>query len=1047
MGSSKILTVSYGTFSCTLEGFDDSFGTMKAIAEYFRDLAADDRYFGAEPPTPDADMLQRIAEKEIQRRVEAKVSDTGILLRASDGVAAPAVAAESSDAPAARPEQVSETLAEREAEAVSEVPQAPPIEDPYGDIADIPSDSVAAKLARIRAVVNKPADQAGLTAAFADMGEAEANETPADAPVEIEDASFEVEEAEETGREEAEAAEREAAEQAAREKAEAAEREAAEQAAREKAEAAEREAAEQAAREKAEAAEREAAEQAAREKAEAAEREAAEQAAREKAEAAEREAAEQAAREKAEAAEREAAEQAAREKAEAAEREAAEQAAREKAEALDEPEDAFAAALASFEEDTEEDITGEPVDMSDVISQLDQNTYAVGALDGDDLSAKGPDSAAPDEADEARDTGMDDTAPAAAQPERKRTRVIKVKRSAMASALTALGISKPDEAQPTPAKPEDATEGPTSSLTPEAEAELMAELAAVEQELGVSEPQAPSYPDTPHSDAAGDLAEAMAEEPSLAGGIDLGEEASRRAFLAQNEAERSALAMAEETAEIIEAEAMAEDAFEEALQDLSEETPEALAEDTTEELAQDSFDEPDETPGDDEMLQAIAAVTGAPAEMATPVREALAAVAEAGETEVDEAELGEAEPDDSEPDDRFDAEALEALSDEVIDLEPRADEVEDEDLIAPTDEAILDANEDAPTSQELEGLVAQMAEEAENEGRYEAARTRRDRIVSGEQADDRLDRLMDETEGKLQGPEMERRRSAIAHLKAAVAATKAEGGDRLDRGADEARAYREDLASVVRPHSSVESDEGEEVNEADAESEAESSAPLVEDAPQEAATTSAPQEAEGDSAPPVGDVVDLHDPATEEQQAAPARPRRPVLRKAKTQRPGGSPLMLVSEQRIDESLAAQVPSGPVRPRRVTERSLGADLPEVDDRGAPQGMVKSDAQATGIFTDCENFEDFAEKMGADGLEDMLECAAAYASYVEGQPHFSHPQIMRAVAGLKKAEAFSREDSLRSFGQLLRQGKIRKLKRGQFTLSQSSQYTPEKRRAAL
>lgn len=100
----KVMTVSYGTFSCTLDGFDDPFTTMQLVAEYFRKLAAQDRYFGGEPLQPDHNALHQIAQDANPYKVDAEVTETGVTLRKADVVdAAPAPAPENDNAPAPAP--------------------------------------------------------------------------------------------------------------------------------------------------------------------------------------------------------------------------------------------------------------------------------------------------------------------------------------------------------------------------------------------------------------------------------------------------------------------------------------------------------------------------------------------------------------------------------------------------------------------------------------------------------------------------------------------------------------------------------------------------------------------------------------------------------------------------------------------------------------------------------------------------------------------------------------------------------------------------------
>ena len=82
----------------------------------------------------------------------------------------------------------------------------------------------------------------------------------------------------------------------------------------------------------------------------------------------------------------------------------------------------------------------------------------------------------------------------------------------------------------------------------------------------------------------------------------------------------------------------------------------------------------------------------------------------------------------------------------------------------------------------------------------------------------------------------------------------------------------------------------------------------------------------------------------------------------------------------------------------------------------------------------------------GLAEILEAAAAYSVCIEGRPYFSRPQLMSQIGALSADSEYTREDGLRTFGALLRDGRIQKIKRGQFALTESSRYLAEARNLA-
>ncbi|WP_370048064.1 MULTISPECIES: hypothetical protein [Salipiger] len=383
---------------------------------------------------------------------------------------------------------------------------------------------------------------------------------------------------------------------------------------------------------------------------------------------------------------------------------------------------------------------------------------------------------------------------------------------------------------------------------------------------------------------------------------------------------------------------------------------------------EDGWDEEDdledvaEAQDDDAVAEDVAAELGGDAELAAAVGAAMS-----NDDSDDSWEYDDEWDDEDEDATARGAETAAPLRLETSDAAPQEDWDEDGDSTLEfefsdsfEDDEVTEDDTDLAAGGDADSAAEAEREEAQRRAAHEEVRKAvkmsspaRAMLTERRVEDNDASRILDETNTQLQEPEGNRRRSAIAHLRAAVAATRADKllGRKRDAG-EQAEPYREDLANVVRPR-------------------------------------------------------------------RPAAPAGHTERPAEIARP--APLKLVAEQRVDSETPAP------RPRRVRL----ADIDETAALSAGEGD--------------DSFAEYAESVGARDLPELLEAAAAYMSFVERREQFSRPQLMTKVRQVETEES-SREDRLRSFGQLLREGKIEKTRGGRFTASERISFKPDARAAS-
>ena len=157
--NNKVLTVSYGAFSCSLEGFDDSFDMMKLVMGYFREVAEENPAFGSFDPELHAAALARASKEQLAKDVEGTSDGAQVILRPSPSDRALAKAPE----PKSKPIVVDTAPDDGADQTSAEKPSGPPPAQPQQGEKPTPPKATAPEQPKSKPVVvdAAPDDGAG----------------------------------------------------------------------------------------------------------------------------------------------------------------------------------------------------------------------------------------------------------------------------------------------------------------------------------------------------------------------------------------------------------------------------------------------------------------------------------------------------------------------------------------------------------------------------------------------------------------------------------------------------------------------------------------------------------------------------------------------------------------------------------------------------------------------------------------------------------------------------------------------------------------------